>query len=1107
MLDLLGPGDANTTQFQLTTALDLDALVASPDLNSGSESSRSSDFDLLQNIQAGRFSRLLPGKELGRGGMATVFETTDTGLKRQVAVKVLHEYHLQDGGTADDDRSPLRRFVDEALITGQLEHPNIPPVHDLGVTEDGQVYFTMKRVVGQSLRDVLDGIREGDDRLLKRYDTYAFCDILLKVCAALSFAHSRNVIHRDLKPDNIMIGRFGEVQVMDWGLAKILTGTAARADGRSTDTAINISLDGGEASETIQGTISGTPAYMAPEQARGDTSKIDTRADVFLLGALLYELLTFVPPFHSDSSLSALKRAQDFDLLSPQAMVESLSLSKKLADDSPVCDQAIRRARSFPPPLAAIAVKALAESPDDRYQTVNEMALDIERFLRGESISVYQEPLSVRVAKWIGRNRVVASAVFATLTVGLLSLTVIFALGRSLADERADSLQRENLMKEQDAERSEREYQRARDEMERLQRRSEAAAHVHRATDSLWRAANSDDPVLAQAVYREVIRQLSQAIQADPTYAVAYLWRGKVSLELGDLGDCIADLREGNRLLRATGQPVDVSSLMMAATAVMSQYQILGREDWHDDCVQLLQEVVDSSREDDKYHKLAAILIDAANTIAILNGGLADASNLVQLIRSLESVPERLREFSQKYPDLWEGTFMYGFFCFNILRLRYLKLDNPPTYNDVMKALRTSLKIRPHSPATLSALSEMLYDSNHPEAAREVTSLWKQFLERFDYDALGHYALARSVVRLPVYKELPELDVERSLLTSIERASGRNNAAMARAGSLLAFVYQRQGRTEDALNQYRATFQYERVAKRAGEFRIGGREDPAPWALPAVERYIHLLIATGRLEECLEVLRTSASEVARPGDPDAFETRVEYALDSIVQIARKEERLLALRNFHDSGICTSSYTKALMSRAAAECGDLAFAEEISRNLGADVLLMRPSDARGEQRRLTRADTLRGFLDGVAGKKRTRDRRVTLARLRINLQPRIDTSTGDISASMYRNEMVELITALIHNDPRVEPLWPLARVYELNWISAVLLNEMKKLDLGDGLPGRDPTDMELNLARALNQVVTLLQWLEPARANAIIKTELFTYASALVREAERKLWHG
>ncbi|RMD83972.1 MAG: hypothetical protein D6820_01615, partial [Lentisphaerae bacterium] len=303
--------------------------------------------------------------ELARGGMGVIYRAVDLGLNRPVVLKVITPELLSRPDL-------IARFVEEARITGQLEHPNIVPVHDIGVLDGNQIYFTMKHVKGRELWDILEDIRLQNGSEDSKLSLFALLTIFRKVCDAIAFAHSKGIIHRDIKPDNIIVGDFGEVLVMDWGLAR-------RLDGSSLDEQFEYEAIeeqnphtylGRDSSRTVirtqMGIIKGTPAYMAPEMASGDSGKVDTRSDIFLLGALLYSIATLEAPFASgrpdDDIYDILERAEKCEFLPPSERNPS---------------------RQIPHELERIILKAMAYRKVDRYQTVEELAHDIDALLEG----------------------------------------------------------------------------------------------------------------------------------------------------------------------------------------------------------------------------------------------------------------------------------------------------------------------------------------------------------------------------------------------------------------------------------------------------------------------------------------------------------------------------------------------------------------------------------------------------------------------------------------------------------------------------------------------------------------------------------------------------
>jgi serine/threonine-protein kinase len=258
-------------------------------------------------------------EELGRGGMGVVLVCRDNPLGRDLAVKVLHPEHL--GNPVAE-----RRFREEAQITGQLQHPGVVPVHQVGRLADGRPYFTMKLVRGQTLAALLAARAEpGQDRP-------RFLAVFRQVCQTLAYAHDRRVVHRDLKPSNVMVGAFDEVQVMDWGLAKALAqkDEVGRTKEEQDSSAPSSLLDPSSFSGTHTGAVLGTPAYMAPEQARGEVGRVDERCDVFGLGAMLCEILTGQPPYTGATVEEIFREAQQGDLGAARARLEGCGADAEL---------------------------------------------------------------------------------------------------------------------------------------------------------------------------------------------------------------------------------------------------------------------------------------------------------------------------------------------------------------------------------------------------------------------------------------------------------------------------------------------------------------------------------------------------------------------------------------------------------------------------------------------------------------------------------------------------------------------------------------------------------------------------------------------------------
>jgi serine/threonine protein kinase len=297
--------------------------------------------------------------EVGRGGMGVVYRARDLALGRDVAVKVLQDRYTTDGPVA-------RQFVEEAQITSQLQHPGVPPIHQVGALADGRPFLVMKLIKGDTLETLLRAQGTGPAELLAIFE---------KLCETVGYAHERGVIHRDLKPSNVMVGSFGEVQVMDWGLAKVLRNGGAGSEGASgSDSTAPLSdhseLRIPQADVTLDGSVMGTLGYMAPEQAGGELAKIDRRADVFALGGVLCAVLTGRPPYTgTDASEIHLKavRAQTADCF---AALDASGAGPELVSLCKWCLSAEPEARPKDASAVAQAVADFRRATEERARQV-----------------------------------------------------------------------------------------------------------------------------------------------------------------------------------------------------------------------------------------------------------------------------------------------------------------------------------------------------------------------------------------------------------------------------------------------------------------------------------------------------------------------------------------------------------------------------------------------------------------------------------------------------------------------------------------------------------------------------------------------------------------
>ncbi len=339
----------------------------------------------------------------GEGGLGKVWLAHDRELNRQVALKEIR---------SEKARHPeaWRRFLKEAQITGQLEHPNIVPVYDLARRrEDEQPFYTMKFVRGQTLRDALrDYHRRCRDGTVDPMELRRLLGVFVSVCNALGYAHSRGVLHRDLKPSNIVLGGFGEVLVLDWGLAKIV----GSADVEASTLGIT---DEAQMDATATGRVLGTPSYMAPEQADGRLDLLDARTDIYGLGAILFEILAGRAPHEGDNTDDILRRIVDNETPRARAVHSSVPLA-----------------------LDAIAAKAMAKSQAARYPKAADLADDVQRWLADEPVSVVREPFAVRAGRWARRRKTAvfsAAALLVTVSLALSISTAIIGREHSVTKE------------------------------------------------------------------------------------------------------------------------------------------------------------------------------------------------------------------------------------------------------------------------------------------------------------------------------------------------------------------------------------------------------------------------------------------------------------------------------------------------------------------------------------------------------------------------------------------------------------------------------------------------------------------------------------------------
>ncbi len=326
------------------------------------------------------------------GGMGAILRAFDNNLQREVALKVMLN-------SADATSESVYGFVTEAQITGQLEHPNIVPLHDIGVAADGTIYYTMKMIEGRTLREILKEIRDGNEDTIERYPIAKLLTVFQKVCDGMAYAHSRLVVHRDLKPDNVMVGEFGEVLILDWGLAKVLTPEGAAADAATTSELDGPLPVGADGFATMAGQVKGTPNYMAPEQAEGRVEDLDGRTDIYALGGILYVILTLHPPITGSNLDEILTRVTTSDIM-PPISYNSQTIENPTGLAAPHCPDG-----KIPSALSAVAMKCMAYANDDRYQFVEALQGDIAAYQGGYATMAEDAGLFTQVKLLMQRNK------------------------------------------------------------------------------------------------------------------------------------------------------------------------------------------------------------------------------------------------------------------------------------------------------------------------------------------------------------------------------------------------------------------------------------------------------------------------------------------------------------------------------------------------------------------------------------------------------------------------------------------------------------------------------------------------------------------------------
>lgn len=750
-----------------------------------------------------------------KGGLGEVSVATDTELNREVALKEIQARFASD--------IPNRlRFVLEAEVTGALEHPGIVPVYGLGQHQDGRPYYAMRFVRGDSLKEAVDRFHLSGGVTAEPREFRSLLGRLVDVCNAIEYAHARGVLHRDLKPGNVMLGQYGETLVVDWGLAKVIGRDDLEFE-KPEHPEAPVAVTSGDASQTMDGSTIGTPAYMSPEQAAGDLKNLGPPADVYSLGATLFYLLTGTSPAEGDSLADLLANVQSGNIRVARTVNTSV-----------------------PAALSSIAAKALALRPADRYQSPKSLAEDIQRWLDDEPVLAHRDPPLVRLRRWARRHPKSVTAASAALLLGLGCAAAIAAVVSGKNAELADAnTQLEEAYEAQRQATTAMDEARAKADEQRkiaVAKAAEAKAVLEFFEETVLTAARPKGQdggmgidVTVRAAIDNAASILGDSFEKQPSVeATIHQSLGKTYGLLGEYKLAETEIAAAVTLMKNIGPETE---LLSAKTELMEytrltgraeetveplqkiyarQIELLGKND--SETLETASNLASSYAELGRHEKALAIFEPTLEVIRKIDGydtqrAMSAANNMVMPLLAVgrtdqartileELVQESTEAFGPNHPD----TLTY---LGNLASVLVSTQDHDRAVEIIERALEANTELRgPTHPATLATranrASIIVRKGQHSEALSEMKEVARLAQETLGKDHSATMKYDANLAGIYMHMELADdaVPIYASLLERQEKQLGRldDTYLMTQVSSGMALAA--SGKTEQAKETY-----------------------------------------------------------------------------------------------------------------------------------------------------------------------------------------------------------------------------------------------------------------------------------------------------------------